>query len=163
MATMTGATVPDLGPLRGLVRAIAGIAACAAVVVAVAAGTGWLYLLRDVHGLGAGPRLQGALPLQQLAGGDAQPLARMIVAWLPAGLALGLALRALTRLPRWGRTAFAAFGAAVLLLANAAVSDAIAQNERVGAHLSGAFSLPGVWMAVALVALGVAAGPRSPR
>jgi hypothetical protein len=159
MATMTSATAPHFGPLRGLVRTFAGIAACAAVIVAVAAGTGWLYLLRHVHGLAAGPRLRGALPLQQLAGGDAQPLARMVVAWLPTGLALGLSLTALTRLPRFGRTVVATLGAAVLLVASATVSDAVAQNERVQAHLSGALSLGGVWMAVALLALGVAAAP----
>ena len=145
--------------LHGLARALATIAAFTAVVTAVVVGTGWLYLLRGVHDLAIGPRLQGALPLQQLAGGAAQPLARMVVAWMPTGIALGLALTALTRLTRWGRTVVAAVGAGVLLVAGAAVSDAIAQNDSVQAHLAGAVSLRGVWTAVALLGLGVAVAP----
>ena len=129
------------------------------VVIAVVAGTGWLYLLREFHGLAAGPRFDGALPLQRLARGDAQPLLRMIVAWLPAGLALGASLAVLTRLPRWGRVLCAAFGSAVLLLLASAVSDAIAENDSVGSHVSNAFSRDGVWLAVGLVALGVLIAP----
>jgi hypothetical protein len=145
--------------LRGLLHAAAAVAACVAVIVAVVTGTGWLYLLRGVHGLAFGPHFQGALPLQQLAGGDTQPLGRMVAAWLPTGLALGMALTVLTRIPRWARATIAAVGAAILLLAAAAVSDAVAQNDAVRAHVSATFGYGGVWLSVALVALGVLVAP----
>ena len=144
---------------KALLQASAFVAACLCVVVAVVAGTGWLYLLREFHGLAAGPRFDGALPLQQLARGDAQPLLRMIVAWLPAGLALGASLGLLTRLPRLIRAAVTAFGSAVLLLLASAVSDAIAENDSVSTHVSNAFSRDGVWLAVGLVACGVLIAP----
>ena len=57
--------------LEALVRGASALGALGAMLVAVAAGTGWLYLLRELHVLTLGPRLGGALPLQQLAGGDA--------------------------------------------------------------------------------------------
>ena len=137
----------------------AGLGACLAVVLAVLAGTGWLYLLRHDHALAVGPRLRGALPLQQLAGDDAQPLGRMIVAWLPAGLALGLSLAFLTRLTRFGRAASAALGGILLLPAASAFSDAIAQNDPLRAHLRGGLTSPGVWLAITLLIVGVAVAP----
>jgi hypothetical protein len=145
--------------LQAALRGSAGLAALLATCVAVVAGTGWLYLLRDFHGLAFGPRLDGALPLQQLAGGSAQPLPRMIVAWLPAGLALGAALRALTRLRLPARAAFTVVGGAFLLLAASAISDAVAENDPLSGHISAAFSRGGVWLAVALLGTGVLIAP----
>jgi hypothetical protein len=133
--------------------------ACLAVIVTVVAGTGWLYLLRRTHDLAFGPTFQGALPLQQLAGGDAQPLPRMVVAWLPAGLALGVVLGVGTRMARPTRAALAAVGSAILLVASAALSDAIAQNDPVKAHISSALSTSGTWLAVALIVAGVLIAP----
>jgi len=102
----------------------------------------------------------GALPLQQLAGGDAQPLLRMVVAWLPAGIAVGVALGALTRMSRPARAALTALVSAVLLLAASAVSDAIAQNDAVHEHVSAAFSRQAIWLAVGLLTLGTLIAPR---
>jgi hypothetical protein len=127
--------------------------------VVTGAGTGWLYLLRDRHVLRSGPLVHGALPLQQLAGGDAQPLIRMVVAWLPAGIAAGVALGALTRLPRALRAAATAIAGAVLLLAASAISDSIAQNDAVSGHVSAAFSNQAVWVAVVLLAAGALIAP----
>ncbi len=109
----------------------------AALLVAVAAGTGWLYLLRELHVLTLGPRLGGALPLQQLAGGDAQPLIRMTAAWLPAGVAAGIALgRAYAAAARRPGAWSAGLASLALLVLGSAVSDSIAQNDaRAGAHL----------------------------
>ena len=56
-------------------------------VVAIAAGIGWLYVLEKAHVLGLGPRMSGALPLEELASRGAQPLTRMAAAWIPAGIA----------------------------------------------------------------------------
>jgi hypothetical protein len=128
-------------------------------IAAVCAGTGWVYLLRQGHDLGVGPSVNGALPLQQLAGGEAQPLVRMVVAWLPTGVALGFAL---TRLSRPARAALTTIVSAALLLAASAVSDSIAQNDAVHQHVSAAFSRQAIWLAVALLALGALIAPRWP-
>lgn len=144
---------------QALLHTSAAIATCLALIVAVVVGTGWLYLLRHLHGLAFGPTLKGALPLQQLAGDDAQPLGRMVVAWVPTGLALGIALTAATRLPRLGRGGATAVGSALLLLASSAVSDAVAENDAVRSHISTALSSGGVWLSVALLTAGVLIAP----
>lgn len=157
MTTLSQArSAPPLHTLRYL---SAGLAACLALLVALVAGTGWLYLLRDVRELAVGPHLKGALPLQQLAGADAQPLVRMAAAWLTTGIALGIALATVTRLRRSARALFTAVVSAVLLVATAAASDAIARNETVGYNLHGALSQAGVWVAAALLAVGVLLAP----
>ncbi len=140
-------------------RIAVGFAVCVTVVAAVTAGTGWLYILRHDHALALGPRFHGALPLQQLAGGDAQRLGRIAAAWVPAGLVLGLALAVLTRLPRYGRAAIAALGGIVILLPASAFSDALAQNDPVSAHIPSGFTRPGVWLSIALFVVGVLAAP----
>jgi hypothetical protein len=144
---------------NALLHTSAALISCVALIAAVVAGTGWLYLLRDLHGLAFGPAFSGALPLQQLAGGDAQPLGRMVVAWLPTGLALGVVLGAATRMSRPLRATLAAVGSAVLLLFASAVSDAVAQNDTVRQHISGSLSRSGIWLAVALLTLGVLISP----
>ncbi|HET8672411.1 MAG TPA: hypothetical protein VFL87_02150 [Thermoleophilaceae bacterium] len=125
----------------------------------VVAGTGWLYMLRDLHFPASGPMLDGALPLQQLAGGASQPLSRMLVAWLPAGLALGVTLVGLTRIPRMVRVALVIPSSALLLLVANAVSDAITQNNAVNQHISSSFTRSGIWLAVGLLALGTLIAP----
>ena len=104
-------------------------------VVATVAGAGWLYLLRDVSALAFGPHVGGALPLQRLAGGDDQPLARLVTAWVPAGLAAGCALAALTGLRRWARAAVAAVTTWLVLAATGAAADAVTANERLTQHV----------------------------
>lgn len=97
------------------------------VVVGLFAGTGWLYVLRDLHWLGAGPRVSDSLPLLQLAGFDGQPLLRVLVAWMLAGAVTGVAL---IRIPATSRAALAlVLGVALLLLASQA-SYALARNLR---------------------------------
>lgn len=145
--------------LRAVLFAAAVLGTIAAIAAAVVAGTGWLYLIRHTRVLAFGPRFGGALPLQQLAGGSAQPLGRMLAAWLPAGLALGLSLAWITRLPRWARAAVAVLGATVLLSTGSVVSDAIAQNEPLASHIRSGLARPGVWLSIALVGVGVLAAP----
>jgi hypothetical protein len=124
------------------------------VVGATAAGVGWLYLLFQAGALAAGPRFAGALPLQQLAGNDAQPLARLAVAWLPAGLGAGAALAGLTGLGRAARAVVVAAIGSILLVAAGAVSDAVALNERVVPQLGHQLSRAGTWIAVGLLVIG---------
>ncbi len=132
-------------------------------VVATVAGAGWLYLLRDVSALAFGPHVGGALPLQRLAGGDDQPLARLVTAWVPAGLAAGCALAALTGLRRWARAAVAAVTTWLVLAATGAAADAVTANERLTQHVTGQVAHPALWVAAALAAAGalMAASPTS--
>jgi hypothetical protein len=152
---------------RRAARAAGALLGWLVATVAICAGVGWLYLLRDSGGLAAGPSLSGALPLQELAAQGAQPLLRMAVAWLPAGFAAGLAVRLSTRLPALWVSAGCGLLAAVILGGTTAASEALIHNERVAAHLRSGIEQPGVWAAVALVVIGsllalavVAAGPR---
>ncbi len=122
--------------------------------LAIAAGVGWLYLLRDVSLLSAGPRVGGALPLEELASRGAQPLLRMAVAWLPAGFAVGLALTLSTRL----RAAWVGLSCALLSLlilgATTAASEAVSRNETFVSHIRPALERSGLWTAVGLAVMG---------
>jgi hypothetical protein len=131
-------------------RLARGAAAGAIVAASVAAGVGVLYLLRGADVLGFGPPVRGALPLQQLAGGAAQPLSRLALAWVPAGLVAGLALGRLTQLRAAARLAVAAGISAVMLLAAGAVSDAVAVSDPVRTHLSAQLTRAGTLVAVGL-------------
>lgn len=135
--------------------AVAGVVCVAATV----AGAGWLYLLRDVGVLAFGPHVTGALPLQRLAGADDQPLARLVVAWLPAGLVAGGALAALTGLGRFAVAAVAGVAAWVVLAVTGAGADAVTANERLTQHVTGQVGHPGPWVAVALLCAGAVIAP----
>ena len=120
------------------------------------AGIGWLYLLRHAGALAGGPDLTDALPLQRLAGGDAQPLARIAVAFLPAGIVAGFVLRAAGFRRRVPRALGMLAGCAVLLMALAAAADTITASERLSDHLVQQPQRPAIWLAAALVAAGAA-------
>lgn len=135
--------------LRHLGRA-AGAAAI--ILAAVAAGTGWQYLLRSVGVLDAGPGVTGALPLQRLAGQDTQPLLRVLAAWLPAGLATGFALGSVAGLRRPTRAAVAGLGGFVLVFAAGAVCDAITETDPIGPHLVPQLEHAALWLVPAVLA-----------
>jgi hypothetical protein len=115
--------------------------------------TGWLYLLRGVGVFDVGPHVTGALPLQQLAGDDDQPLVRLLLAWLPAG-GLGSAALSGSRLPTWGRVAAISGVTAIVLLVTGAISDAAAISDPIPTHFAAQLTRPGTLVAVALVAFG---------
>ena len=121
--------------------------------LALCGGIGWLYLLRHTTTLDAGPKLRGALPLEELAGEGAQPLLRMAVAWLPAGFVAGLAL-SLTVKRRWLIVLTTSLLAFVLIFSTTAGSEAASHNLRFVAHLVPTLQHPGVWVAVGLIAIG---------
>jgi hypothetical protein len=140
---------------------LGGLGLLATALIGVVAGTGWLYLLRSGHLLGFGPRVPGSLELEQLASADAQPLARLVAAWLPAGLVVGLALGGL-----WHRSAGAlamAEGllAAALLLLTGAISDAVENSQSVTARLSDQPGRAGPWVAACLLLIGTYLGGRA--
>jgi hypothetical protein len=154
MATLSVAAPPRRPAVLAVLWRVA--AAAAVMLVVTLAGVGWLYLLRAAHLLGVGPRLSEALPLQRLAGSDSQPLARLVAAWLPAGLVAGVALRALGARRRVWRAMAAGLPCAVLLLLFGAAADAITETDPLGAHLAAQPQRLAIWLAVALVAVGAA-------
>jgi len=137
---------------------IASAGATAGFLVALAAifaGIGALYLTRQTGFLAIGPRVRGALPLEQLAGQDAQPLLHMVIAWVPAGFVAGLALMALTRLGAVARAVSLTSVAALVLLFTGGLSDSIAVNDPLSPHLAPQLTRGGTWIAVALFGIGV--------
>jgi hypothetical protein len=127
-------------------------------IAATAGGVGWLYLLRRAGALDAGPRLTDALPLQRLAGEAAQPLLRLLVAWLPAGIVAGLAMRA-AGVGRPARAAVAFVACAALLLAAGAAADALTANDPFRSHLGVQPERAATWLAAGLMALGAVIVP----
>jgi len=140
-------------PSRLLRAAGAGAGAAVATALAVFAGTGLLYGLRGLGWAASGPRLADALPLLQLAGADARPLAQVAVAWLLAGAVLGLMLRpfgAAARVMIAG-----ALGLLLLLFASEA-SFAVARNLRLSDVLAGRVPGVGAWLEGLLLCAGAA-------
>ena len=97
------------------------------ILVALLAGEGWLYALRSFGWFSSGPMVGDSLPLLQLAGFDRQPLARVVVGWLLAGVMLGIPL---SRVARRGQALFVALIALVLLLVASQASFALTRNLR---------------------------------
>jgi hypothetical protein len=126
-------------------------------VAAVIAGLGWLYALRGLGWFALGPRVGDSLPLLQLAGFDAQPLLRLVVAWLPAGF---VAAMALSGLPRAWRLAIGGTVAVALLLLASQASYALARNLRFSAVLWSRQPGAGPWFEGLLFAVGCALAGR---
>jgi hypothetical protein len=137
-------------PFASLARAMRGALAGLVAVAAIVAAVGLLYEIRSVSALSAGPDVRGALPLQQLAGGEAQPLLRMAIAWVPAGFIAGLALTRITKLRPLTRGVLLGVAAAFLLFVAGAAADAIAISDPLGPHLMPQLARPATWVAVGL-------------
>jgi hypothetical protein len=142
-----------------LLRALRGLAVAVVMVAAVGGGIGWLYALRHVHALRIGPRLTDALPLQRLAGGAAQPLGRIVAAWLPTGIAAGFALALVSRLRRPARGVVTFALSLALVLAAATASDSLTHNEPFRRHLHEQPHRAATWLAALLMALGAVVAP----
>jgi hypothetical protein len=141
------------------------VGAVAFLVVVVAAAIGWMYLLRGAGLLPWGPAVPAALPLQQLAGSDAQPLLRVAAAWIPAGAVAALVLRR-AGVGKVSRLVLTGVLVTALLIVAGAVSDAAAVSGSVTSHVTGQFSREGTWAATGLMMLGallVRAGPPAAR
>ena len=144
---------------RWVVGVLRAVAVLLIVIAAALGGVGWLYALRHVQVLKVGPRLTDALPLQRLAGGAAQPLGRVVVAWLSTGIATGFALAVLTHLGRVARAAVVFVLSLVAVLAVAAVSDSLTHNEPMRHHLHEQPHRAATWVAAALMAVGALLAP----
>ena len=142
---------------RALRRVMRAVGASAGVILAtftaVLTGTGLLYGARGLGWFATGPRLPDALPLLQLASLDAQPLVRVVAAWLLAGAVLGLALFRIKPAPR----AIIAGGLGlVLLLFASEASFALARNLRLSSVLASRVPGSGAWIEDLLLAAGAA-------
>jgi hypothetical protein len=135
--------VTRLGRSVGLVLAVLAAALC---------GYGWLYLLRDARALDAGPQVPGALALQRLARTDAQPLLRVLVAWVPAGLVVGLAAARLGALGRVVRALLAGALTYVTVVLLTAGADSVTHSDRLSQHLSAQFGRAAALVPAAVVA-----------
>jgi hypothetical protein len=122
--------------------------------LAPVAGVGLLYLLRGAHIAGTGSHIRGALPLESLAGDDAQPLARVALAWLPVGLVTGALFAVFTRTPRLLTLVVAMVIAGVVLVVNVGVSISIENNESLTKHLHRGFDVAGPWVSLSLLVIG---------
>ncbi len=128
-----------------------------ALVIAVLTGTGLLYGLRGLGAFDLGPRIPDALPLLQLAGFDGQPVLRVAVAWLAAGLVLGLPVCRIAPLRRF---AVALIVSAPLVLFASDASFALAGNLRLTDVLLHRAPPLGPWIEVILLAAGCALAGR---
>ncbi len=99
----------------------------AALLVCSIAVLGLLYAMRQHRWLAIGPSVPDALPLLQLAGFDAQPLGRVLVAAVLAGLALGIVL---IRVGRRRRVILIGVFALFVMLVASDASYALARNLR---------------------------------
>jgi hypothetical protein len=122
-----------------------------AVVIGGLSGVGLLYSLRQLHWLTVGPSVPDALPLLQLAGFAGQPFGRVLAAWVPAGVILGLAL---IRFSASRRTLLILLFGAVLLLLASDASYALARNLRLGNVLLNREPGLGPWLECLLLAAG---------
>jgi hypothetical protein len=144
---------PSLGAVAASLGQIAAVVACALATV------GLLYALRGQQWLRLGPSVPDALPLLQLAGFDAQPLALVITSAVAAGAVLGLAL---IRVERARRVVAVALLASALMLVASDASYALARNLRFGHVLLDRAPGLGPWLEGLLLALGCALPGRAP-
>lgn len=124
-----------------------------AVFIGLLAGDGWLYVLRGAGWFASGPNVGDSLPLLQLAGFDGQPLLRVVVAWLLAGVLVGVVT---VRIPALRRGAAGGSLALVLLLLASQASYALARNLRFGAVVFSRAPGSGPWLEALAFAIGCA-------
>jgi hypothetical protein len=120
--------------------------AVAIVLAGTVAGVGWLYVLRDVRAFEVGPALPDALALERLAGTDAQPLLRVLAAFVPAGLAVAVALRAATELGRARRAVVAGVPAYALLIVAGTASDAVTRSQPAARYVAAQPTRAAAWL-----------------
>ncbi|MGZ4287930.1 MAG: alpha/beta hydrolase-fold protein [Solirubrobacteraceae bacterium] len=143
--------VPRLGAV--LTATLRGVAAALLLLVSVFVGVGLLYAIRGLEWLPVGPRVPDSLPLLALAHHDAQPVARVALAWVATGAAFGLL--AVWIAPR-RRALVALLPALILLLLASDASFALADNLRLSGVLWGRVPPSGAWVEALLFAAGAA-------
>jgi hypothetical protein len=127
--------------------------AVAVVFTSLLAGFGWVYALRGLAWFDGGASVHDALPLLQLAGYDVQPLDRVVVAWLLAGVVAGTALR---RVPRARRALLVGAPAVVSLVFASQVAYALTRNLRLSDVVWSRSPGLGPWLEALVFAAGCA-------
>jgi CubicO group peptidase (beta-lactamase class C family)/enterochelin esterase-like enzyme len=151
------ATVSPRIVTRGLAGSFLGTTA---LIVGSLGALGLLYGLRQMRWFAVGPRVSDALPLLQLAGFDAQPLARMLAAALLAGLVIGWAL---IRVDRGRRVVLVGVFSLLLMLLGSDASYALARNLSFDQVLLDRTPGLGPWLEAVLLTAGSAVpGPVGP-
>lgn len=142
---------PRLGAL--LTGTVRWAAVAVLLLASVFVGVGLLYAFRGLGWLTLGPPVPDSLPLLALAHNDAQPLARVALAWVATGGAFGILTAWIA--PR-RRTLAALLPALILLLVASDASFALAENLRVTAVLRSRTPPSGAWLEAVLFAAGAA-------
>jgi hypothetical protein len=150
---VTMARRPVSWPTRALPEAARAGAAVLALLTACLVGLGLLYVLRGLGWFSDGPKVSDALPLLQLARADGQPLGRVVIAWLLAGMGLSVAL-AVKMSPR--RAAVMAVLTLILLLFASEASFALARNDGLGETLRTRAPGLGPWVEAAVLVAALA-------
>jgi len=156
MPVLSTATAPRPPAPRTPARWTAAAGLGGAVVAALAgilAGFGWLYLLRGLGWFAVGPRIGETLPLLQLAGADVQPLLRVAVAWLLAGVLVGAVM---VRVPPWRRSLTVGLVALIVLLLAAQAAYSLTRNVPLSSVILSHAPGAGPAIEAALLALGCA-------
>ena len=136
---------------RGVTRAAGSVGLVVSLLLGLLAGFGWVYVLRGLGWLGGGPQIADSLPLLQLAGFDGQPLLRVVVAWVLAGVLAGLPLVRVR--PARRALITGALGLVALLLASQAAS-ALTHNLRFSDVVWHRAPGPGPWLEALCFAVG---------
>jgi lysyl-tRNA synthetase, class II len=144
---------PAPGGPHGVVRVAFEVGRVLALVVAVpslvAVATGWLYWVRDPVASWPGPRVQDALPLDELPGHDTVPLLAFALVFLLAGALIGLLCRGL-RITRVSATLSTGLGVAAALLVVDTFSVYVVRQVPIGTALHAAVRLPPIFIAALL-------------
>lgn len=111
--------------------------------------TGWLYLLRGSVAGWPGPRVQDALPLDELPGKAAVPLVAFVVVFAAGAGVLGLLARAF-RFERISSTLALGLGTAASLLVADVVSLYVVRQVPLGTAFYEAFRLQPVYLAAVI-------------
>jgi len=143
--------VPRFSALLG--GTLRGVAGALLVLLSVFVGIGLLYAIRGLGWAPAGPSVPDSLPLLALAHHDGQPLARVALAWVAAGVAFGLLTRWIA--PR-RRTLVALLPTLILLIVASDASSALSENLRLSAVLSNRVPPSGALFEALLFAAGAA-------
>ena len=139
--------------LRG--RVLRGAELSIVVLVALllpAAAVGWLYLLRGSGSL-PGPRVQDALPLDELPGHASVRAALFVAVWLGAALAAGLLARA-ARIERLLTALVFALASGAILFAATGISIFVVRQISAGEAFKAAGRVEAVYVSAAFAGLG---------
>jgi lysyl-tRNA synthetase, class II len=126
--------------------------------IVLVATQGWLYELRGATLVG--PRIQDALPLDELPRHDSVSLLLFVAVWGAAGVGIGLLVRR-ARVERLTAALLAALATGFWLLASTWVSIVVVRQVANRQAFHAAIHVPALYLAAGLIGLGCAVFARS--